>query len=100
MTLHHTCRTPKDVGCKYLSIDLIHQQEALVISIFRALLSSVRVLDIPVNPPDIVSIKDKEFRICTNNMEPSRLYLMKFLDSSYVIWKTKDGALTMEEVDL
>ena len=68
--------------------------------IFRVLLSSVCILNIPVNPPDIVSIKDKEFRIDTNNMEPSRLYLMKFLDSSYVIWKAQDGALMMEEVDL
>lgn len=43
-------------------------------------------VEITVNPPDIVRIEGEEFRIDMNNMEPLRPYLMKFLDSRYVIW--------------
>lgn len=51
-----------------------------------------------MNPPEIVRIEGEEFRIDMNNMEPLRPYLMKFLDSRYVIWKNKDGALVINEV--
>lgn len=57
------------------------------------------LVPIQVNPPDIVTIEDDEFRIEMNNMKTHRRYLMKFDGSTYVIWKNNDGALVMDEVE-
>lgn len=55
-------------------------------------------LDLPVNPPDIVSIDGDEFIVNMNNMKPLTPYLLEFMDSRYVIWKNQDGALVIDEV--
>ena len=56
------------------------------------------IMDVPVNPPDIVTIKDDGFVIDLDSMETMQPYRMNFLDSRYVIWKNQDGALVVEEV--
>ena len=58
------------------------------------------MIPLQVNPPDIVTIEDDEFRIDMNNMKPGRPYMMKFEGSTYVILKNGDGALVMEEVEI
>lgn len=58
------------------------------------------LIPLQVNPPDIVTIEDSEFRIDMNNMKPGHPYLMKFEGSTYVILKNGDDALVMEEVEV
>ena len=67
---------------------------APIVNLFKVHLA----IAVPVNPPEIVSIEDEEFRIDIDNMEQLRPYLMEFLDSRYIIWKNQDGALVMTEV--
>ncbi len=55
-------------------------------------------LDLPVNPPDVVSIDGDEFNVNMNNMKPLAPCLLEFMDSRYVIWKNRDGALVIDEV--
>ena len=45
---------------------------------------------IPVNPPNIVQIKNDEFSIDLNNMEARQPYFMDFLGSLYLIWKNQE----------
>lgn len=55
-------------------------------------------LNMPTNPPEIVTFGDEEFTLNMNNMEHLTPYLVKFRDSVYLIWKNMDDALVMEEV--
>lgn len=55
-------------------------------------------LNIPTNPPEIVTVGDEEVTLNMNNMEQLTPYLVKFRDSIYLVWKNGDGALVMEEV--
>lgn len=55
-------------------------------------------LKIPTNPSEIVTVDDSGFRVNVNRMEPHTPYLVEFIDSRYLIWKTKDEALVMTEV--
>lgn len=67
-----------------------------IMGIFRAM--NLARLDIPTNPPEIVTFGDDEFTLDMNSMEHLMPYLVKFRDSVYLIWKNMDGALVMEEV--
>lgn len=63
-----------------------------------AVCSSMSRMNLPVNPPEIVTIKGDEFRIDTNRMEPLVPYILKFRDSKYLICKNDDGSMAMDEV--
>lgn len=79
-----------------MSLDLQPQMTLMAIPFVKFFAVRLSV-NVPVNPPEIVSIEGDEFRIDMNNMEPLRPYMMKFLDARYVIWKNQDGALVMTE---
>ena len=68
-----------------------------IMAIFRTTIKLPH-LDIPTNPPEIVTFGDEEFTLNMNNMDYLMPYLVKFRDSVYLIWKNEDGALVMEEV--
>lgn len=78
----------------------IHATLSGVIQRFTSVVVVPILIPIEVNPPDIVTIKDDEFRIGMNNMKPGKPYLMKFRGSTYVILKNEDDALVIEEVDV
>ena len=82
-----------------MSLSLEYPPERLTVGVIAILFPAIR-LDVSANPPDIVSISGKEFKINMNNMEMLQPYLMKFDGSHYVIWKNVDGALVMEEVSI
>ena len=50
-------------------------------------------VEIPVNPPGIVTIKDSSFRIDANKMRPYEPCIVDFRGSKYLIWKDEDDAL-------
>ena len=73
------------------------QSAETIMAIFRTTIKLLQ-LDIPTNPPEIVTFGDEEFTLNMNNMDYLMLYLVKFRDSVYLIWKNEDDALVMEEV--
>lgn len=81
-----------------MSMDLQPRMDTLIAVHAARLFTFQFTMAVPVNPPDIVSIKDDGFIIDMNNMETMQPYRMNFLDSRYVIWKNQDGALVIEEV--
>ena len=81
-----------------MSLDLQSQMDILIAAPVARLFALQFAIVVPVNPPDIVSIKDDGFIIDLDNMDAMQPYLMNFLDSRYVIWKNQDGALVVEEV--
>ena len=56
-------------------------------------------VDIPTDPPEIVAKNADGVSIDTNNMERFKLHMMTFMDSTYVIWKDRNDALVITEVD-
>ena len=81
-----------------MSMDMQAQMGALIAVPVVKLAEFSFITAIPVNPHGIVSIKDDGFVIDLDSMETMQPYRMDFLDSRYVIWKNRDGALVIEEV--
>lgn len=64
-----------------------------------ALVPPALKVDIPWDPPEIVLKNADGFSIDTKNMERFKLYMMTFMDSTYVIWKDRNDALVITEVE-
>lgn len=54
---------------------------------------------VPKNPPEIVTVHDSGFRVDTNQMAEYTPYLVEFMKSQYLIWKRKDGALMVVDIE-
>ena len=54
-------------------------------------------IEVPLNPPEIVQVDDDGFRVDMNMMRPCAPYMVQFLDSRYLIWKTGAGSLVVTE---
>ena len=56
-------------------------------------------VDVPTNPQEMVSKNADGFNMDTNNMERFKLHMMTFMDSTYAVWKGRNDALAITEVD-
>lgn len=84
-----------------MSLDYVQRTVAQAMAPGIAAFAAISILiKIPTNPPEIVTIGDSEFRVDVNRMEPYTPYLVEFMDSRYIIWKTKNEALVMTEATI
>ena len=59
----------------------------------------IGIIKAPANPPGIVTIHDSGFRIDVNQMTEGVPYVVEFMESQYLIWKRKDGALVVTDIE-
>lgn len=77
-------------------MSLYHPGAKMAVSIITWFMPLIRT--IPVNPPEIVTIKDDEFKIDLNRMAQDTPYVLEFQGSRFLIQKNKDGAMTMDDL--
>ena len=56
------------------------------------------VSEILINPPEIITINDQEFKVNMTKMKTNTPYFVDFMDSRYIIWKNKNKSLVINEV--
>ena len=81
-----------------MSLDNVQSTVTSAIPIMFAWMA-VSEFKIVTNPPKVITIYDSGFRVDVNLMDAYIPYLVEFMSSRYLIWKKKDNALVVTEVE-
>ena len=77
-----------------MSLNPLQQTEKHILMPVMTIVAQIRgFMQVRINPPEIVTIKDSEFSVDMNKMKPLEPCIVDFQGSQYLIWKNNDGAL-------